>query len=86
MSASSTDDQIKAIKAVDVHGHSGTYYRAEMPDYYTRAPTSDAACVTGRGRRAGIEWTVVSPIPRCILPPPDGTASTWRKYPPRRGK
>jgi len=57
-----TDDQINSIKAVDVHGHYGACNRPAMPDFYNRALTGDAARVAERARRAGIEWTVVSPL------------------------
>ena len=61
MSASSDLDPA-AVKAIDVHGHYGTYWREGMPKYYNDCMTGDAALVAERARLARIEWTVVSPL------------------------
>jgi hypothetical protein len=55
------------ISAIDVHGHYGNYIISDPPLYgqhilYNEFMTADAAQVARRGRLAGIEWTVVSPL------------------------
>ncbi len=62
MSASPSLADLAAVKAVDVHGHYGVYWRQGAPQYYNDCMTGDAALVAERARLSGIEWTVVSPL------------------------
>lgn len=58
----STSGSVKTIKAVDVHGHYGACVRADHSPLENECMTASAAAVADRARRAGIEWTVVSPL------------------------
>ena len=50
------------FRAIDVHGHYGDYFRADVPELTNRFATGDAATVARRARENNIEWTVVSPL------------------------
>ncbi len=50
------------IPAIDVHGHFGTYCRAEAAALDATFMSATAAVVASRARRAGIQTTIVSPL------------------------
>ena len=50
------------MRAVDVHGHYGDYFRRDVPALTNQFATGDAATVARRAADNNIEWTVVSPL------------------------
>lgn len=56
-----TDDQNR-FPAIDVHGHYGVYRRAGAGKIVESCLTGDAAVVEARAKRAGVRYTVVSPL------------------------
>lgn len=73
MKTTSEITEAMTVKAIDVHGHYGTYnsiggvlhlqgnLNVENP-IYNNCMSADAATVARRALDAGIEWTIVSPL------------------------
>ncbi|MBL9216257.1 MAG: amidohydrolase family protein [Opitutaceae bacterium] len=84
MSSATDTADIRAVKAIDVHGHYGTWSsiggvlhqlgnaNAENP-IYNNCMSADAATVARRALAANIEWTIVSPLLGLV---PRGKADT----------
>lgn len=60
------------IRAIDVHGHYGTYCRPEFADLVNKLCSGDAETVLAYARKANTEWTVVSPLQALFPRSPDG--------------
>ncbi len=62
-------DEVRSIRAIDVHAHYGKYQinPGEMHPLRAVFHTGDASCVAQRAAESNVQWTIVSPL-HAILP------------------